>query len=240
MKDLTEQFLELVRLTATSLPPDVEKSIRKAYEVEEEGSAGTPESSTSTPSIHDLEDALRFAALPPVDKEDRAIFQERVLPGDLTLAAYRDGDYPVLHTWATTKLRLIAIHEGGAGALPSQNDGSALGNSPAQPLGWVELILQGPQENAFEKRIRIEADGSVEVHYRWDGAGFASEAWFATELSLAAQVDVSVYPEAEEWRFPIATFSKSERGFDETVQGESLTVRWPVRAGSGRVRIASK
>ena len=39
MKDLTEQFLELVRLTATSLPPDVEKSIRKAYEVEEEGSA---------------------------------------------------------------------------------------------------------------------------------------------------------------------------------------------------------
>ena len=39
MKDLTEQFLELVRLTATSLPTDVERSLRKAVEVEEEGSA---------------------------------------------------------------------------------------------------------------------------------------------------------------------------------------------------------
>ncbi len=39
MKDLTEQFLELVRLTATSLPPDVEKSIKKAYQAEEDGSA---------------------------------------------------------------------------------------------------------------------------------------------------------------------------------------------------------
>ncbi len=39
MKDLTDQFLELVRLTATSLPPDVENALRKAYGVEEEGSA---------------------------------------------------------------------------------------------------------------------------------------------------------------------------------------------------------
>ena len=39
MKDLTEQFLELVRLTATSLPPDVEKSIRDAHQKEEDGSA---------------------------------------------------------------------------------------------------------------------------------------------------------------------------------------------------------
>lgn len=39
MKDLTDQFLELVRLTATSLPPDVEKALKKAYGVEEEGSA---------------------------------------------------------------------------------------------------------------------------------------------------------------------------------------------------------
>lgn len=39
MKDLTAQFLELVRLAATSLPQDVENSIRKAHESEEEGSA---------------------------------------------------------------------------------------------------------------------------------------------------------------------------------------------------------
>jgi fumarate hydratase class I len=39
MKDLTSQFLELVRLTATSLPPDVEKALVEAYGSEEEGSA---------------------------------------------------------------------------------------------------------------------------------------------------------------------------------------------------------
>jgi fumarate hydratase class I len=39
MKDLTEQFLELIRLAATSLPPDVEKALKKSTENEEQGSA---------------------------------------------------------------------------------------------------------------------------------------------------------------------------------------------------------
>jgi fumarate hydratase class I len=39
MQDLTEQFLELVRLTSTDLPPDVEQALRKAVEREEPGSA---------------------------------------------------------------------------------------------------------------------------------------------------------------------------------------------------------
>ena len=39
MKDLTNHFLELVRLTATSLPPDVEASLVKAYGNEDQGSA---------------------------------------------------------------------------------------------------------------------------------------------------------------------------------------------------------
>ncbi|RMF43077.1 MAG: fumarate hydratase [Anaerolineae bacterium] len=39
MQDYTPQFLELVRLAATSLPPDVEAALRKSLEEEEEGSA---------------------------------------------------------------------------------------------------------------------------------------------------------------------------------------------------------
>jgi fumarate hydratase, class I len=39
MKDLTQDVLELVRLTATSLPPDVEKGLSDALEQEEPGSA---------------------------------------------------------------------------------------------------------------------------------------------------------------------------------------------------------
>ena len=40
MQDLTQNFLELVRLAATSLPPDVEKALSEAVEREEPGSAG--------------------------------------------------------------------------------------------------------------------------------------------------------------------------------------------------------
>ena len=39
MQDLTEQILELVRLAATDLPPDVEKALRESLEREEPGSA---------------------------------------------------------------------------------------------------------------------------------------------------------------------------------------------------------
>jgi len=39
MENLTEHFLELVRLTATDLPPDVESALRKAHTTEEDGSA---------------------------------------------------------------------------------------------------------------------------------------------------------------------------------------------------------
>lgn len=39
MRDLTEAFVELIRLASTDLPPDVEKSLRAAREREAEGSA---------------------------------------------------------------------------------------------------------------------------------------------------------------------------------------------------------
>jgi len=38
-RDVTEQILELIRLTSTSLPPDVEEKIRQAREKETSGSA---------------------------------------------------------------------------------------------------------------------------------------------------------------------------------------------------------
>jgi fumarate hydratase class I len=39
MQDITQQILELIRLTSTDLPPDVEDAIRKALEQEQPGSA---------------------------------------------------------------------------------------------------------------------------------------------------------------------------------------------------------
>jgi len=39
MQDLTEQILELVRLAATDLPPDIERALRSSVEREQPGSA---------------------------------------------------------------------------------------------------------------------------------------------------------------------------------------------------------
>jgi fumarate hydratase class I len=39
MRDLTSEILELVRFTSTNLPPDVEKTLREAFDKEEPGSA---------------------------------------------------------------------------------------------------------------------------------------------------------------------------------------------------------
>lgn len=39
MRDLTQEILELIRLTSTNLPPDVEKSLREAFSRETPGSA---------------------------------------------------------------------------------------------------------------------------------------------------------------------------------------------------------
>jgi hypothetical protein len=33
------------------------------------------------------------------------------------------------------------------------------------------------------------------------------------------------------------TVSKSERGLEQTVQGRSITVRWPIALGEGRIEM---
>jgi hypothetical protein len=58
-------------------------------------------------------------------------------------------------------------------------------------------------------------------------------------MSLGAEAAVVTTPNAQVWRFPIATYSKSERGLDETVQGESVTILWPGGQGWGKVRLST-
>jgi alpha-amylase len=179
-----------------------------------------------TPSIHELEEGLRFSQLPPVDLEDRALFVERILPGDLELNAYRDGAYQPIRSWARERLKLDGIQQ------RVEDDGGA-GEARA-----VRILLSHDGPGHLWKEILLGEDGSVSVHYRWDPAAFPGHALFSTELSLGADAKVDTAEGAEVWRFPVSTFSKSEKGFDETVQGESMTIRWPVRAGEGWIRLS--
>jgi hypothetical protein len=183
------------------------------------------------PSIHDLEGDLRFTELPPVDAEDRALFQERVLGSETELGAYQGGHYTPLHSWAGQSLRIVAVDEG-----PTES-----GSGPEDPgPAWIEISLEDMEEGRLEKRIRFSSDGTLDVLYSWDPRGFPEDALFTTELSLGAEIEVVSVPGSDSWRYPVSTFSKSERGFDEMIQGESLTIRWPVGTGWGRVRLTGK
>lgn len=197
-----------------------------------EGSAQRPTAdSAPAPSIHDLEAAVGFADPPPVDLEDRAIFQDRVLPAHLELEAYQAGRFNPIHSWTGTGMKVLSLAKG-----TGEEEG---GEDEACP-GWVEVALGDSEKGRFEKRFRFEAEGALEVTYEWDPNQFPQDAVFTSELSLGGEANVLPTPAATLWRFPVSTFSKSERGVDETVQGESLTVRWPVSIGRGRIRLTLK
>jgi hypothetical protein len=97
--------------------------------------------------------------------------------------------------------------------------------------------LAAPGAGTLKKGIYFKPDGTLEGHFKWDSSAFPPNALFTTEISLGGEASIEATPDAEIWRFPISTFSKSERGFDETVQGEAVLIRWPASIGAGRVRI---
>ena len=176
--------------------------------------SGSGHQGSGTPSIHDIEKGLHLDRLPPVDRDGRAMFVERVLAGELPLEAYGHGEYVALESWAGTGFVAEVRREGDA----------------------VDVVCRGTR-GLLEKRIRFTASGGLSVTYRWDAAAFPAGSFFTSEISLAQPLHLRLAPEAEVWSFRITTVSKSERGFDETVQGQSLTPRWPVALGEGRVEL---
>jgi hypothetical protein len=168
------------------------------------------------PSIHDIEEGLRLTERPPVDAEDRALFVDRVLPGDLTAEAYARGSYTPVRSWARTPAHFQIADADGA----------------------VEIRLGFHADGApLLKTVRIAADGRLAVTYEWPSDADPSGALFAPELSLFRPLSLGFDPEPEIWTFPVETVAKSERGLDRTRQGESVTPRWPLALGRARVEL---
>jgi 4-alpha-glucanotransferase len=180
-----------------------------------DGSAG------GTPSIHDIEEGLRLDQRPPIDADDRALFVDRVLPKTLNFEQYVSGDYWPVRSWARTPYEFIVDRSEDSVEIVCSAPGSAGG--PA----------------AVVKRYRFTMDGDFSVAYRWDPSLADAEDFFGPEISLFAQLELQSQPEAEVWTFPIETVAKSERGFDRTVQGESVTLRWKVSLGAAQVEVRS-
>jgi alpha-amylase/alpha-mannosidase (GH57 family) len=171
------------------------------------------------PSIHELEEGLTLDALPPVDLDVRALGVERVLAGDTTAEAYEAADYEPLRSWADERLKADVVEEEDA----------------------VEVILRSHAPDKLEKRMRFASDGALLISWRWDPGLLPSGAFFAPELSLSSDPGLELDPSPEEvWRHDIVTVSKKESGYEETVQGESVTPRWPCRLGRATVRIPAR
>jgi len=169
------------------------------------------------PSIHALEHGLRLDELPPIDRDDRAIFIERVLRGDVTQQAYASGTYAPLASAA--KIAMSYTVQASAGRL--------------------EIRLRSP-DGRLEKTITFTDDGSVRASLVWDPASFGESDRFTTELSLGREHELEPTGHAEVWSHPIETVAKSERGLDRTLQGVSYLVRWPVGLGKGDVGIPAR
>ncbi|HET8624416.1 MAG TPA: alpha-amylase/4-alpha-glucanotransferase domain-containing protein [Gemmatimonadales bacterium] len=169
-------------------------------------------------SIHDIEEGLRLEERPPVDHEDRALFVDRVLAGGGSLEAYARGDFQPIRSWARV-----------AGSCAVERVGAAVEVRCSLPLDGAPSLT---------KTLTFSREGDVSVAYRWETGSDNGPDVFATELSLFRPLAIAGDPEPERWTFPIETVAKSERGLDRTLQGESVTLRWPLALGSARVRLA--
>jgi alpha-amylase len=186
---------------------DVLTRRRESYHEPPKGHHATHGDKGGTQSIHDIERGARLHVLPPVDHEPRAILVDRLLDERLTAEDYVHAKYTALRSWAATPMS--------AGVEPGTEA--------------ITIVLEG---GGLAKRITFDTAGCLGVRYGWNAADLPAHAVFAPELSLARDVPLRLDPDVPVWRSQITTVARSERGFEETTQGVSLTPRWPVRLGA--------
>jgi hypothetical protein len=163
-------------------------------------------------SIHELEHAMTLVERPAIDLDDRAFFVDRILGADLTADRHARADYTPLESWARSHLDFDVIEE---------QDG-------------VEIVCTG---DGVEKRIRFSENGEIAVSWTWNPSAFEADARFASEISLFRPLEIVGSPAATVWTAPVETVSKSEKGLDRTVQGESVTLLWNAALGGASLRV---
>ncbi|MGH2626545.1 MAG: alpha-amylase/4-alpha-glucanotransferase domain-containing protein, partial [Anaerolineales bacterium] len=161
-----------------------------------------------------LERALVLETLPPVDPASRALLAERIIAGDTTLEAYAAGALAPIRIWQHQRFDLMVAHTG---------DGT----------GDVLVRLCGP---GLDKELTLSPDGRLAIRYRWDPAIAPAGAQFVAEVSLAAPLALNA-PGAELWEYDVETVAKSEKGFDRTIQGRAIVLRWPVAQGNAELQL---
>ena len=190
---------------------DVLTRRREAYHDEAltRSQADASHEENGTASIHDLEDSLRLDVAPAIDPHDRAIGVERLLPADTTAELLEAGAVMAVRSWARERM-----------------------SATVRAVGTEVRILLAAPDTSLVKELRISPDGTIVISWRWTPS---AARWFASELSLAGPLEAVAEPVAELVTYPIETIAKSEKGFDRTRQGESLTFLWPASQGSAQL-----
>jgi alpha-amylase/alpha-mannosidase (GH57 family) len=170
--------------------------------------------SDGAPSIHELEHSMTLVERPAIDLDDRAFFVDRILGSDVTSDQHARADYTPLKSWARSRFEFDVIGQGAA----------------------VEIVCTG---DGVEKRVRFSESGEISVSWTWDPSAFKADAQFASEISLFRPLEIVGTPDATRWTSPVETVSKSEKGLDRTVQGESVTLLWSAALGGASVRVRS-
>lgn len=98
-------------------------------------------------------------------------------------------------------------------------------------IGNNEVVCRG---NNVEKRLRFTETGEITVFWKWKAI---AEAAFSSEISSTRALNLVANPDAARSSETVETVAKSERGFDRTVQGEAVTLRWNPSGGSAELRI---
>jgi len=143
MKDLKDPILELIRLTSTNLPPDVEKSLREALEKEEPGSAAHGALETILKNV----ELSRKNATPICQDTGTPIFYVYYPEGYSTRKLRKMIDDAVVEATQKSYLRPNAVD-----SLTEKNSGNNLGGEHYPSIHFeevdddeltIELMLKG-------------------------------------------------------------------------------------------------
>jgi hypothetical protein len=192
---------------------------REAYHESsaEQGARVSHHDDAGAPSIHDIDDLMRRNELPPIDAEPRALIRERALGAEVNEGMYGRGDYDPL--WSVSGVRLT---------MSVERELNGIGVNFRSVVAGVTM---------FEKTYHFVTGGELVAEYRWNVAAFDGNAVFAPEVSYSGPMEITCEPATPVWSYNIVTVAKSEKAFDTTIQGRSITPLWPAASGEARIEI---
>jgi len=194
------------------------RTIEAYHWIAVESAALAADPNRATQNSREPELGLAVTEMPPQDRHPRALFMDRVLSADLREDTYAGGRFESLAGWEAARFLVDGI--------------------TAEPDHVRVRLVPADDRRLALKELTFADDGTLTVRYEWRPHELPDASWFTTEISVVRALAVETEPAAERWQHAIATVAKSERGLEETVQGLSLTFRWPVSLGAATVRLA--